>query len=274
MELKTIAIFCLCDDILKVLGIVDDPQSKMSSSEVMTVALVAAYLFHGNHSRTRLFLQIGRFFPNMLSKSRLNRRLHAIDSEVWKTVLAFFCEYFKQCNVTQEYIVDSFPVAVCQNCRISRSKIYEGREYHGYCASKKSYVYGLKVHIVTSRNGFPVEVLFTPGSEADIKAFRRFHLDLPQGAKIYADRAYTDYGYEDLLLEAGSIRLVAHRKSNSTRPLIGPLKYLQATSRKRIETTFSQITEMFPRTIRAVNRKGFELKLLCFILTSCFLSVL
>jgi hypothetical protein len=32
-----------------------------------------------------------------------------------------------------------------------------------------------------------------------ISAFKRFDLDLPEGAIIYGDKAYTDYEYEDFL---------------------------------------------------------------------------
>ena len=40
--------------------------------------------------------------------------------------------------------------------------------------------------------------------------------------------------------------------------------------RKKVETVFSQITEMFPRNIRAVTSKGFEIKLFNFILAHTF----
>ena len=64
------------------------------------------------------------------------------------------------------------------------------------------YFFGIKVHILTTIEGIPVEVIFTPASESDIRAFRRMNLDLEENAIIYADKAYTDYTYEDLLQDA------------------------------------------------------------------------
>jgi len=128
--------------------------------------------------------------------------------------------------------------------------------------------------MLTDLRGHPIEVIFTPGSESDIRAFRRFDLNLPEGSFIYGDRAYTDYDYEDALLDEGGIRLVAQRKQNSRRPLIGPRRYLQACGRKRIETTFSQITSRFPRSIVATTGKGFELKVFCFVLAHSFETAL
>lgn len=61
-----ITIYCLCDDFLQAWGHKDAPQAKMTTAQVMTVALVAATLFHGNHERSRCFLQEHGYIPAML----------------------------------------------------------------------------------------------------------------------------------------------------------------------------------------------------------------
>jgi hypothetical protein len=45
-------------------------------------------------------------------------------------------------------------------------------------------------------------------------------LDLPEGSIIHADEGYTDYDYEDLLLEEAGLHLKVPRKKNSKRPLL------------------------------------------------------
>jgi len=52
--------------------------------------------------------------------------------------------------------------------------------------------------------------------------------------------------------------------------MLAELKYLQSRMRKRIETVFSQITSIFPRSINAVTSKGFEIKVFNFILAYTF----
>jgi len=42
MDSQIVAVFCLCDDMLKALGHHEDPQCQMSDAEVMTIAIVAA----------------------------------------------------------------------------------------------------------------------------------------------------------------------------------------------------------------------------------------
>ena len=260
MHEQIITIYCLCADFLDAWGVSDDPQSRMSTAEVMTVVLVAA-LFGGNQDRSRVFLRDLGFIPptRMLSKGRLNRRLHAIDESVWQALFSLLAGAHQQANEGQEYIVDSMPVPVCDNYRIGRCRIYRSEDYRGRIASKKRWFYGLRIHLVVTATGRPVEFVLAPGSTADVRAFRTMRLDLPEGAYLYADPAYTDYVEEDLLQEAG-IRLVAGRKKNSTRPRPAWAAFICGHIRKRVETTFSQIAAAFARSIHAVTPRGFELK--------------
>lgn len=265
MDIQIIFIFCLCEEFLKQTGFKDDHQCKMSAAEVMTFALTAALFFQGNFRRTRLFFISHKYFSTVLSRSRLNRRIHSIDRDQWMQILCI-CHYFLQASSSSEYIVDSFPVPVCQNARTWRCRLFSSQKYHGYCASKKTYFWGLKVHMIVNQDGVPIEFFFGPGSEADITAFKRFQLDLlPEGSKIYGDKAYTHYAYEDFLIELG-IQLVPRRKRNAKRQHSATQSYILNSKRKRIETVFSCITKEFPRRIHAVTERGFLMKLILFIL--------
>ena len=51
-----ITIYCLCDDFLKAMRHHDDPQSRLTTAEVMSVPLVAATFFGGEIEKTRRFL--------------------------------------------------------------------------------------------------------------------------------------------------------------------------------------------------------------------------
>ncbi len=42
MDTQIVAVFCLCDDMLKALHHYEDPQCQMTDAEVMTTAIVAA----------------------------------------------------------------------------------------------------------------------------------------------------------------------------------------------------------------------------------------
>jgi len=271
MDIKIILVYCICSDFLKHIEHTGRVAQKMSDDEVLTFAIVSAMFFCGNHERTRVFLKEYGYIPNILSKSHLNRRLHAFDESFWRQLLYQLSQSLLHFEKTKEYAVDSFPVSACDTPRITRAKIFQGKEYHGYNASKQRYFFGIKVHMIVSANkGIPVEILFTPGAENDMRAFKRFSLDIPEGSTIYGDRAYNDYAFEDFLSDNAEIRLIVQRRKNSRRPLLAELRYLQSRMRKRIETVFSQITKIFPRSINAVTAKGFEVKVFNFILAYTF----
>lgn len=267
MQERIITIYCLCDEFLKASGFVDHPFADMSTAEVMTTALVAADLFSGCFEQSRHFLRSHGYIPHMLSKSRFNRRLHALPECLWQGLFALLSAAAKQTNYRGEYVVDSCPVPVCDNIRIRRCRLSRGEAYRGYLASKRRSFFGLRIHLLVTATGQPVEFVLAPGAQADITVFKAFPLDLPAGSTIYADAAYTDYGWEDFLAQGPRLYLVAPRKANAKRTMTGCQRYLCHYIRKRVETSLSQITASFARTIRAVTSRCFELKICLSLLT-------
>ncbi len=165
-------------------------------------------------------------------------------------------------------------MTTCDNIRIDRCQIYPlsatKEAFRGYTASKRRFFYGVKIHVLTNAKGQPVEVFLKPGSRSDTGQVRNFEFDLPEGATVYGDKAYNEYFTEDILAEASGIDLSPIRKKNTTRPDSASARYLQAVYRKRIETTFSQISRLMPQSIHAITAKGFELKVFLFVLAFSF----
>jgi hypothetical protein len=89
-------IYCLCDDFLKAIGHRDDLQAVMSTAEVMTVPLVAAAFFGGNIEASRSFLDEYGYIEKAISKSRLNRRIHAIEPKLWRVLFELLAQAFKE----------------------------------------------------------------------------------------------------------------------------------------------------------------------------------
>ena len=69
---------------------------------------------------------------------------------------------------------------------------------------------------------------------------------MPEGSTILADKAYTDYDYEDLLEEVG-LHLKAQRKKNSKRPMPMWEEFLGKPVRQYVETVFSRLRACSPR---------------------------
>ena len=263
-------LFCVCADLLTALDVRDEAQMRVSEAEVMLAPLVGALYFGGKIERAHTFLFEHGYIKNRLSKSRLNRRLHRLPLSVWTTFFDLMGHVFKSHNKDNAYTIDSMPFPVCDNIRIKRCRLVVGEEHRAYCASKRRYYFGLKVHLLITGQGHPVEIVITPANVADICGLKALPLDLPDGAKVHGDRAYTDYKEEDLLLDCGQILLQSQRKKNSKRPMLPWLEALGRPIRQRIETTFSQVEARLPRHIHAVTARCLVLKTLCFFLVTAF----
>lgn len=262
---QAVVTYCICDEVTKYLGIEDDSQCRMTTAEVMTFAIISATMFGCDYKRTRLIAGYNHYFANILSHSRLVRRIHQIPDEVWFIVFSALKLFLrdKKCN---EFIVDSFPLKTYENHKSFRARIFSDKRFHGYTASKKQYFFGIKVHMIVDIKGVPIEIMFLPGSVSDIKALRGFPLDLPENSILFGDRAYTDYSFEDTLLGLAKIQLLAKRKQSHKRQHPPEQSYRLSVIRNRIESVFSSITSRMPRHIKVTTEKGFYLKVWFFIL--------
>jgi hypothetical protein len=271
MDTQIVVVFCLIDDMLKALHHHEDSQCQMSDAEVMTTAIVAMLYFKGNFCLSSQFLCKGNYIPKMLGKSRFNRRLHRI-ADLFLTLFLRLGETWKQLNANSAYVIDNYPIAVCDNYRICRSRIYHGEDWRGYIASKKRYFYGLRIHILVTEHGEPVEFFLAPGAFSDTSALALYNFDLPEQSWVTGDKAYNDYAIEDGMREAG-IELFPLRKKNSLRPVPPFMTYFLSGIRKIVETTGSLIERLLPKSIHAVTAKGFELKIALFVL-ACSINFL
>ena len=156
MEDQILVAYCLIDDLLKGLNHYEDSQTRMSDAEVMVTALVAALFFSGNYRSSRAFLDEQGYIPYMLSESRFSRRLHRLHP-LFLSLFEVLGETFKELNEQSIYLIDTFPIPSIDNSRARRSHLHQGKGFWGYQSSKKRYYYGLKLHLMVSKDGLPVE---------------------------------------------------------------------------------------------------------------------
>ncbi len=127
--------------------------------------------------------------------------------------------------------------------------------------------------MIVTEAGEPVELLLVPGSTADITALRSMDLNVPEGSTLFGDSgchvracANLDTEFERALGEEAGLNLVVPRRSNMKDQLDGCLGFICGVRRKRVETTFSPLTERLARSVHAVTPRGFELKILLTVL--------
>jgi len=262
-EDKIIGIYCLIDDLLKGINHQEDIRRRVSDSEVLFTAVVSALYFGGHQTHALHYVKQTGQVPLMLDKSRFNRRLH----QMGMLLFGMFHQvghYFKDVSCEHNYVIDSFPVAVCDNIRISNCRLLKGEQWRGYTASMRRYFYGVKVQLLTTASGIPVEFCFVPGCEHDSKGLEKLPFSLPPESNVYGDSAYTNYEIEDLMRETELISLNIQRKANSKRKDSQSAAFIKLSMRKQIESSISELKALFLRTIHAVTINGFLLKIALF----------
>ena len=268
MSEKVLAIYCFLDDFFLETAhhgsIKPQAKPKVPDSIVLTTAIISARFFGGNQASAMLYMADKQGVV-MLEKSAFNRRLHRLATTL-SVLFYYLADFFKALNLSNQYLIDSFPVAVCDNIRISRSRLVEGEEYRGKSASKRRFFFGFRVQLITTVDKQPVQFFILPGSYVDVTALQLMHLNLPEGSEVYGDAGYTDYEQEDLYLDCEGISLKIQRKSNSHRPNQVWQNTYKKGLRQRIEQAFSHITMRFSKKIHAVTEAGFLIKTVLFLL--------
>jgi hypothetical protein len=267
---NAVAMYCFLDDYLKLIKHREDKQCKMNDAEIMMTALIASFYFGGNHEHALTYVREQGLCKCVLSKSRFNRRLHAIE-ELAYSIFQCVGETVKGFNTRMEYVMDSFPVKVCHNIRINTNRLLPlNKEYRGKCVSKREYYYGFRVQMVATIDGIPVEFAIVPGRWGDTSGMKALDLHLPPGSRTICDSAYTFYEYEDLLQQCEGIWHDSMRRGNSIRKEPAYRTYYKQAARKIIENVFSGLTALMPKRIHATTIKGFLLKIKLFIYSYTF----
>lgn len=261
---STLAIYCFIDDFLKASGHKEDIRVQVTDAEVMTIAVTAMLHFGGNFERSRLVLHGLGLVKRLLSRSRFSRRVNRL-ADLIHLMFHKLGGVLKQLHWESRYVLDSFPVPICDNIRIKRCRIVRDELYRGKMSSKQRYFYGVRVQLMATTDGVPVEFCIMPGSVSDLQGIAELAVDLPEMAQLFVDGGYNFYEWEDYLQESGQIALQVPRRRNSKREREPWLELYKTQIRKYIETTIGEITKLFPKKIHATNLDGFLLKIALFL---------
>lgn len=261
---STLAIYCFIDDYLKVSNHFEDVRAQITDAEIITIALVAMRYFGGNFEKSRLILHELGLIKRLISRSRFSRRVNRL-ADLIHLLFHKLGSVLKDLHWESRYILDSFPVPVCDNIRIKRCRLVQSELYRGVMSSKKRFFYGVRVQVLATSDGIPLEFCILPGGCADLQGMAELAFEMPDEAQIFVDAGYNFYEWEDYLQEVEQIKLQVPRKANSQRLREPWLEMHKSLIRKYIETTIGEVEKLFPKKIHATNLNGFLLKIALFL---------
>lgn len=252
--------------------------AKLSDPEIITIGICGELA--GIDSENAWFCFVKRnyrhLFPNLCSRSRFNRTRRALlqTTELLRQKLVAFFSL----PVSQYFVIDSFPLAVCKfgRARYCHSFRGYGADY-GKCPSKKETYFGYKVHALITLEGYITTFEITPASTDDREGLRDI-VEQQSHLVVLGDKGYVGESLAEDMARQG-ICLMALKRSNSKTDWPKPVRQLIFKLRRRVETVFSQLSEQLnAERVRAKKFQGLCTRLtnkilaynLCLVLNNIF----
>jgi hypothetical protein len=220
---------------------------RFSDEEVLT-----AYLFgllqqlrslKAIHRTTEAYLS--SWFPHLPSYSGFVHRLNALDALLPPLVQALL-DGLPEPPTSATHLLDSMPIQLAQGVRAGQARVASDVADLGYCASKRKYYYGVKLHALAlhAPHALPrlEQAWVSPASASDLTLAKYYTAGLPQG-ELFADKLYQDHTWqEDLRAQQQLVLRTPVRRVRNQEPLDATDRlYGTALSRVRqsIEVFFS-----------------------------------
>ena len=240
---------------------------KLSDSEIISISIVGEAITVDSEKAWFYFVKknFRDLFPNIGDRTRFNRtkrNLYKVICEIQKYLTRL--PIFQDDNIRS---IDSMPIPVCKFARSYFSKCFKDISAYGHCASKKETYFGLKLHALVTPDGFITDFLLTPADIDDRDAVFELVENSSANLKILADKGYIRDNLKEALAKERQILFLSLKRKNSKTPLEKHLRNALSKTRRRIETSFSQLSEQFK-----INRVLAKSKL--GLMTRIFLKIL
>ncbi|MGG3907021.1 IS982 family transposase, partial [Geobacillus stearothermophilus] len=187
-------------------------------------------------------------------RSRYNRRCRALGFAIkW-----IRHELAKRGQHHAYAVVDSLPLPLCHPARMQRVKRFRGIADMGYCASKKQWYYGFKLHLQVTNQGLAMGYVVTEASCHDRIAAETVMTQIPHPYN-FGDKGYISQTLRKKLYEEHRVAFWTPVRNNQRIRQSDAWKQWMKRKRKVVETVFSILVDSYRITkIRANSVSGFE----------------
>jgi hypothetical protein len=184
--------------------------------------LLTIYLFghlQGFHQQRRIYEYVRQhwraWFPTLPSYQAFNRRLNQLVPAFEHLIRGALGEPVARLAAHSDRLIDSSPVMLAKWPRSGTAKVAAEVADQGFCSSKRSYYYGVKLHIIALRRtrqlSLPALLHVGRASQHDLSALRELSPDLGRGY-LFGDKAYADEQTKAELAERGTHLVTPHKR--------------------------------------------------------------
>jgi hypothetical protein len=170
-----------------------------TDEEVITIYLFG--VLQGREQLKEIYLYVTHhlpdWFPRLPSYTAFVQRLNRVAGVFVPLIEALLADYPNRVSADSNAILmDSMPIVLAQRGRRFKAKVApEIATNNGYCATKKLYYYGVKLHVLAryqkGQLPMPTYIGLTSAGMHDNKAFEHIATVL-ENEEVFADKAYND----------------------------------------------------------------------------------
>lgn len=211
----------------------------MSESEVITIMI----LFHcgGFRNMKHFYLyyiqkHMTCEFPNTVSYNRFTELMQA--AVLPMTIFLKTC-CLGECSGIS--FVDSTPIRVCKNKRITRNKVFKGIAELG--KSTMGFFFGFKLHLIVNDKGEILNFVITQGNVDDRQPLKNERFMEAITGKLYGDKGYLSKELTNLLFVDG-LHLITSIRNNMKNCLMELKDKILLRKRSVIETINDELKNM------------------------------
>ena len=204
---------------------------KMQTSEVITIMILFHSMGYRNMKHFYLYYvqkHLNQEFPNTVSYNRF--------TELMQSATLPMTIFLKTCclgECTGISYIDSTPIRVCKNKRISRNKVFKGLAEIG--KSTMGWFYGFKLHLIINDKGEILNFVITQGNVDDRAPLKNENFIKKLKGKLFGDKGYLSAEMGKVLFIDG-IQLITNLKRKMKNSLMQMSDKILLRKRSVIET--------------------------------------
>lgn len=193
-----------------------------NSDGITDQELVTIYCFghlHGHFEKNAMHQFIrqywAEYFPKLPSYQTFVARLNRLEP----TVQSLGAEVQARLHLSHlpevDQVLDSLPVMLARGGHAYTASVARETADVGYCASKKQYFHGVRLHAIAQRRSgqlpCPQKIWLREASCHDLRGVKEQAPEMPT-TTLFADRAYADQAFQEQLLAQGTTLCTPKKK--------------------------------------------------------------
>ena len=217
--------------------------------------LLTMYLFghlQGFYQQRRIYEYVRghwrAWFPTLPSYQAFNRRLNELVPAFERLIAGALASEVARLAAHSDRLIDSSPVMLARWPRSGAARVAAELADRGFCSSKRSYYYGVKLHVIALRRAgrLPLPALLHVGraSQHDLQALRELSPDIGRGY-LFGDKAYSDERTKAELAGRGTHLITPYKRRRNEPETATPALWSRFASsvRQPLESLFGWLIQ-------------------------------